>query len=921
MGKKGTGALRLRACAFLLAGVAFPTSAFAGTVLGTVSDATGTRTLQAAEIEIVELGRTTQAEADGSFRFPDVPAGTYNLRARYTGAEPVEQQVTVSDTGNVVANIALGSATDASILVVGQRANLSSAISRQRASDTVDTVLTRDAIGQFPDQNVAEALRRAPGINILNDQGEGRFVSVRGLDPNLNSASINGNRVPAPESDVRSVALDVIPTELVESIEIHKSLTPDMDADTIGASIEINTTSAFDRRRPFLALSAEGSFNDRTNNWSPKGSVDFATRLGDDFGIAGGLSYYRRRFATDGVEPDGWDITDDGVTYADTVDYRDYDVTRTRIGGSLSLDWRPSQNTTLYARGLWSQFDDQEYKRGLVFEMDEPPSSGTATTANFLSDDGEIDVTRELKDRFERQRILSLTLGGETHSGPWTLRYSGAYSRSSEEEHGSLDPTAFQQAFEDPGALGVTFDYSNPVLPRYSITAGNANFLNPALYTFDELSRTALSDSVDREAAFRADITRSFPLASGTFDVQGGARARLRTKRYNANIEDYDGFDGDYTLADVLGRQSYQFLSIDPVSSPHGPRDFFDANRDGFELNEDDSAIDSAVDDYRVEENIYAGYLMGRVDTGGLRAVFGVRMEHTDDDLSGNQLEEGDDLVVTPVRFTRHYTDWLPSLNVRYRASRDVLLRLGGYRSIVRPNFADFAPRIEIEDGEGSLGNPDLKPYHAWNLDLSAEYYFAPNAVVQAGFFYKSIDDFIVRRTFDDFEYNGDTIEAEIAVNGDRATVTGLEFAYQQALTFLPSPFDGLLLNFNYTFTDTDADIDGRSITLPAASRHTFNAVLGYEKGPISFRVAGTYRSSYLDELGDDAGEDRLVRHHFQVDGSIRYRILPHVQIFAEMVNLNNAPYTAFQRGPGSPRLLQHEEYGWTGKFGVRANF
>src|SRR5690606_11901920 len=133
--------------------------------------------------------------------------------------------------------------------VVGQSASLASSLSRKRAADGVEDVLTRDAVGQFPDQNVAESLRRVPGINILNDQGEGRFVSVRGLDPELNAASINGTRLPAPESDVRSVALDVVAAELIESIEIKKSLTPDMDADTIGASIEINTVSAFDRKK------------------------------------------------------------------------------------------------------------------------------------------------------------------------------------------------------------------------------------------------------------------------------------------------------------------------------------------------------------------------------------------------------------------------------------------------------------------------------------------------------------------------------------------------------------------------------------------------------------------------------------------------------------------------------------------------
>src|SRR3546814_2633647 len=174
----------------------------------------------------------------------------------------------------------------------------------------------------------------------------------------------------SPESDVRSVALDTIPSELVESIEIKKTLTPDMDADTIGATIEINTTSALDRKKPFVAVSAEGSYNDKTEKWSPKGSIDFSTRLGEDIGLSGGLSYYRRRFATDGVEAGGWKVADDGTVFADTLEFRDYDVTRTRLGASLSLDWRPSDKTTLFVPGLYSRFADQDLLTPLLFEVD-----------------------------------------------------------------------------------------------------------------------------------------------------------------------------------------------------------------------------------------------------------------------------------------------------------------------------------------------------------------------------------------------------------------------------------------------------------------------------------------------------------------------------------------------------------------------
>src|SRR5690606_34931711 len=306
-------------------------SAIAGEIAGHVYDATDTIALQSAQVRVVELDRVVTTARDGAYLIPGLPAGTYTLEVRYVGADTITQSVAVPEVGTVRADVALGSATS-EILVIGQAANLASALSRKRESDTVGDVLTRDAIGQFPDQNVAESLRRLPGVNVLNDQGEGRFVSIRGLDPELNATSLNGVRLPSPGTDVRSVALDVISSDIIESIEIKKSLTPDMDADTIGASIEIETTSAFARQTDLYTVKAEGSYNDYANHISPKASFDFSTRLSDDFGVTGGISYYKRKFETDNIETDGWnDGNDAGILFAEDLEYRDYDVTRQRI--------------------------------------------------------------------------------------------------------------------------------------------------------------------------------------------------------------------------------------------------------------------------------------------------------------------------------------------------------------------------------------------------------------------------------------------------------------------------------------------------------------------------------------------------------------------------------------------------------------
>ncbi|MEZ6013411.1 MAG: TonB-dependent receptor, partial [Hyphomonas sp.] len=190
------------------------------------------------------------------------------------------------------------------------------------------------------------------------------------------------------------------------------------------------------------------------------------------------------------------------------------------------------------------------------------------------------------------------------------------------------------------------------------------------------------------------------------------------------------------------------------------------------------------------------------------------------------------------------------------------------------------------------------------------------------------IKDFIVDQFYTDpGTYRGISYdEALIPINGNSATVTGVEFNYQQALDFLPGLLDGTLVGFNYTYTDSQGEVpdgDGgtRSIPLPASSESTYNAMIGYEKGGLELRLTAAYRDEYLDELGGDAETDRYVKDHLQIDASAKYRFNEHFQVYADLVNINDEPYLAFQKGPGRDRLLQFETYSYTAKFGLRYTY
>jgi TonB-dependent receptor len=475
--------------------------------------------------------------------------------------------------------------------------------------------------------------------------------------------------------------------------------------------------------------------------------------------------------------------------------------------------------------------------------------------------------------------------------------------------------------------VDVNFDYSDPRMPLYSVPKGAALFNDPTKYGFNRVELTNLSDSVDEEYAVKGDLGRSFPAGSGEFTVQTGVKARWRDKSYNFNGTFYGDYDGKYTLADVLGTQTYRITDMGPVASFKGATDFFLANKGKFKVDPYETDLLSLPSDYSVKEDIMAGYLLGRYDSTTLRAIAGVRVERTSNELNGNLVvDDGDDVTdVIPVFITRSYTDWLPSATVRFSPQQNLVFRVAAYKSLVRPKLSDLAPRYTInEDLEAEFGNPNLLPYRAWSADVSAEYYFSGNGAITLGGFYKSIDNFIVDSvvpnsgTFQGVAYD----KLTIPVNGDSAKVYGIEASFSQAMTFLPAPLDGLLVQANYTFTDATGKLDGgREIPLPAASRHTGNLVLGYEKGPFEFRAAGTYRSKYLDEISGAADEDRYVDNHFQLDLSVKLKVTDDIRVFGEWINVNKAKYFAYQNFAGAQRNLQYESYGSTVKFGARVSF
>ena len=940
-------------------------AASAATIEGRVTDASDTAVLQGAVVSIQELGVSTTTGRDGIYRFRDIPAGSYTLTVDYVGGARTSAAITVAAADAASQDFQIAGSGAERVVVLGQRGSLFNALNQKRASDVLSEVLSADAIGQFPDQNVSEAVRRVAGVSVANDQGEGRFVIIRGLDPNLNATSVNGVRIPAPEGDERAVALDVIDSDVLSGITITKSTTPDMDGDAIGGTVNIETLSAFDREDRFFSGQVGGSYNELTERVGPRVSVTGSDLFANGrLGVAGSLSWRERTFATENQEVDGDWENEDGVLWQEELELRDYVVTRERANATLNFDYRPNDDHDFFLRTLWSDFRDQEFRNRVEVKYDDacyredlsapgaPVFQSGEVDCDGDPDEYAFEVDRDLKDREETQQIYTAAIGGQSRFNAWTLDYSAAFSHSEEEEPDAIDTVDFRAEYEDPGFFGQ--DTTNPLRPLLGRgVAGAIDIDDPSLFEMDGVEYVhGLTE--DEEVAAQFDLRRDFVIDAMPTYFQLGGKLRNRDKSRDVNTEIFEPVD--LTLSDFLGGSSYPLDTFGPAVRGDF-RDYFLANQADFELNAFDTAIAQNVEDYDAEEDIQAAYVMAGIDAGPLSAVVGVRYEGTDFTATAVQVAEvelddadaddpllgfpdgvilaqddGDVVVASPAAVDQSYEDWLPSVTLRYDLTESFLLRGAYYGAVSRPKFSAVVPAAEIEaeiegddaEYQGSFGNPDLRRQTAENVDVAAEWYLGNNGLLSVGAFYKDFDDFIAPTFATDVEIFGLMFsEAEVSANLDEASLSGIELNYQQALTMLPEPFDGIILGANYTLLDGEATApDGRTIPLPRLSESVANLVLGYDRGPFDVRLALSHRDDYLDEIGLDGAPDRYADARTQLDISGRFRVTDQIRLYAEVNNITDEPESYYYLLEGGTQALsQYERYGYTANFGIKYQY
>lgn len=872
-----------------------------GRVTGRAIEAESGQPLEGASVVVRGTSRMAVTDGAGRFLLLQVPVGTHTIELTYIGRETQTQQITVraGEAANIQFSVPVAAVTLEAVTALGARAMVQAeALNRQKTAPNIMNIVASDQIGRFPDASAPEAVQRLPGVAVARDQGEGRYIQIRGGSAANTQVSFNGIQVPSPEGDERQIALDAVPVDILESIEVSKALLPYMDADAIGGAVNLVT-----RRAPvgrLLTFEGAGGYATIREQPSGSGSLTYGNRTDDGrFGFLLSGSYSRRSFGSDDIEPEydlGAPGPDDDVL--EELSIRHYSLWRARIGGTATLDYRPSENTSFVLTGIYSELQDEEQRR------------------NFLHAVEDDELQFRHKHRREDLTTYNIALTGDHLTrGGTKLDFTLAFTRS-------LEHTPF-----DSEIRFVQEDVSfSP-----DLSDGDRIRTNPApgavegAYEFNRIE-PARSDTRNTDLVGGLDLTVPFRLgADATGTLRFGAKLRDRSKDQDVHEMQYRLVSGASPI--ILGQSvgsAFGGKLRNPTMYPLPPFSTTPDDLSSFPTRfssqlRSSEVLEEKTNNYELNERVAAGYVMSEVNlTPSFLLVPGVRFEHTK--FTGDGFEfDSEAETLTPSSGEKSYGRFFPMIHARYGMGPNTNLRAAFTTAIARPNYIDLVPFRLRDDEDLVIGNPDLDPTMSRNFDLLFEHYDSRIGVISAGIFYKQVTDPIFIFVTPN-ELGGETRQPR---NGESAWIRGIELAVQQQLSFLPAPFDGLGIYANYTYTGSEATLPGgRVARLQGQADHVFNTALSYEKGGFSGQVSMNYHADFVNQYGGDTGaadetyEDIFTDRHLQLDASASLRVTPRSTVFLELVNLTNEPFRAFQGI--SARPVQVEYYERWARLGIR---
>ncbi|SNR46949.1 TonB-dependent receptor [Flavobacterium sp. ov086] len=932
------------------------------TISGTVTDSQSP--LPGATI-ILSNNQKATTDFSGYFTIQDVRSGSLELQIAYIGYETKNIKIEVKDNQQVrlgIIRLETNSKELSEVVVSGmsQRNSEARALNMQKKSMSIVNVIAADGIGKLPDRNAAETVQRMPGVSIERDQGEGRFVSVRGLPPFWSSTTINGNRIPTAEEETtsRATAFDFFPSDLIAYVEATKALTPDMDGDAIGGSVNFTTQTAPTKRT--IKASIFSGYNQKSDKGIYSGSITIGDKSKNGkFGYIINGTYWDRNWATDNYEArrNG----DQGVY---RLELRDYTGVRKTTGLNGAMEFNPSSRDKIFLKATYGGLSDTEthYKHRIRFDK-------FNSTTNALTVEQQ-DIHNELMTQF-----IGIDLGGKHQLANGNLDWSLASYRN-QFKYGNIpnaeDNSYFLIQFNQTG-VGVKPEYLNTVPvanggaggpraywaadggmldpnnpksifdfysdPNFKTDPTKMKFSTLELYKISIVERDNIIAAVNYEHNFNESLKMKF----GAKLTDKDRIATFRDEYYNwvGSPTPYLSNYGSDLInqpggTDYMRRETGTNIgnTFGPVLSGNGMNNLFNTSQANLVLNPVDSQIPELGKglgrNFNVGETTSSAYAMATYSiTDKWTVLGGVRVTNTITQVTGKTVENN---VVIDAENTKTYTSVLPMLHIKYTPVENLNLRFATTRTFARPNFGDISPAGSLNtiDGEYAGGNPNLNPTYSWNFDLLGEYFLDEVGVINAGVFYKSITDPIFDDTYQGTINGIPNIEISSPTNGGNAWIGGVEFGITKRFSFLPGFLKYFGTQINATFMNSEMTLgqntnnpNGRKVSTPYQAKELYNLQLFYETGKLNVRAAFNHKGAYAISFDANAKNtdmnDIYYGKYNSLDFSASYKVGDHFTIFSDLNNVLNEPLMYhFGETPNRPKQVEY--YGAKFNLGLKYN-
>ncbi|WP_292009162.1 TonB-dependent receptor [Chryseobacterium sp.] len=923
-----------------------------GTIVGKTNGA-----LPGANISIIDEESRTVSALDGDFKLLSPRTGNINLKVEYIGYETKIFPVTLKEGTNDLGYITIepenkkdkDKVNDIQEVIIARPNALTQAKAYEikKNNNAIMEVIAADAIGKLPDRNAAEAVQRVQGVAVARYHGEADQATVRGTPFAWTSALFNGNRLPSANVlGNRSFVLDVVPSELIQFVQVSKAVTPDMDGDAIGGSINFITRTAPAKKT--LNISGAGGYNTFSQNATYNGSIVYGDRFfKNKLGIILSGAIWDRQWGADSFD----------VTYntsaknevekksINSVMMKRYMGTRRTIGLNGGLEYKFNANNKVYFRGMFNKFDDIRP----VYE-----SYVDYTNSRYQYN---------FRYSHYQTELYGMEWGGEHSLSSklnldWMLSdYQAKYFLETPPTNSvkGLPIATFRQkitggfnnlstggkrywGFDSPDGIGGNYmDYSSDLADSNEVMDAHKLLLSQLVI--------AKLDNNERDKIARANL--KYDLNSNiTLKVGAKYREKDRNSTYGYNavfipttpsllslsqlattdppkgtgfLSGMNGNFNSYVMNPPTKDQLFQLFSPEFLQQ-NGFKDY-------------SNAATNATSVYTGEESVFAAYAMAEIKASEkFKIIGGFRNETTRLTLNGaKSTTEGNETVITPSIVESNYNAFLPMLHLRYNLSPKASLRFAYTRSFIRPNFGDMSPGISIDNTTNPFrmtrGNPDLKPTFSHNFDMMGEYYFNNIGILSGGVFYKKISDIVFSDT-STMNIGGTDYSVTQAKNLQDSNLLGFEAGINKRLDFLPGFWSGFGVEFNYTFIDSKVEVprtDENGVvyhdktTLPNQSKSLFNAILYYEAKKLMIRLAGNYRGKSVETINQSLGPEYYIwsDKNFTIDFSASYDISKKVKLFIELNNLSNESLKLYM-GNNKKRITSNEWYGSRGQLGIR---